>query len=194
VAVSRALRRLLRVLEIEEEQSRAALESALSDLRRLEQALAAAAERDRGGRRLVAASAYTGQLPDRLAGLEETRAATRHATSLVPCIADAKRGLEAVREDFLAKRVERRQAETLIREAEARDAVETTRRAQQALDDWYRNRPHPAPAAATPANSDAPQTALGKNERVGGELEKNSTLRRSAFPEQGAAAPFVTRL
>ena len=183
MAVSRALRRLLRVLEIEEEQSRAALESALSGLRHLEQALAAAAERDRGGRRRVAASAYTGQLPDRLAGLEETRAAARHATSLVPRIADAKLGLEAAREDFLAKRVERRQAETLIREAEARDAVETTRRAQQALDDWYRNRPHPAPAAAEQVTSTPPQTVRGKNERVGGELEKNSTPRRSTLPE-----------
>ena len=62
MAVSRAMRRLLRVLEIQEEQYRAALASALADLKRLEGAMAATAERDRGGRRLVAASASTGEL------------------------------------------------------------------------------------------------------------------------------------
>jgi hypothetical protein len=33
--------------------------------------------------------------------------------------------------------VERRQAETLIQEAEAREAMETNRRGQQSIDDWY---------------------------------------------------------
>ncbi len=77
MAVSRALRRLLRIRELEEEQSRLALESALGELNRLEASLAAAVERERRGRRLVKASAQTGELPDRLAGLEETRAADR---------------------------------------------------------------------------------------------------------------------
>ena len=86
MAASRALRRLLRIRDIEEEQSRLALESALSQLNRLEHALAATAERDRRGRRLVDASARTGELPDRLAGLEETRAAGRHAAALAPRI------------------------------------------------------------------------------------------------------------
>jgi hypothetical protein len=44
------------------------------------------------------------------------------------------------REEFLLKRVERRQAETLIQEIEAREAIEDGRRGQQALDDWYSSR------------------------------------------------------
>jgi hypothetical protein len=46
------------------------------------------------------------------------------------------------------KRVERKQAEALIQETEARDAVEANRHSQQALDDWYRNRLHRVEAEA----------------------------------------------
>ena len=70
MAVSRALRRLLRIRELEEEQCRLALEAAIGELSRLEHAMAATAERDRRGRRLVEASARSGELRDRLAGLE----------------------------------------------------------------------------------------------------------------------------
>jgi len=142
VAASRPLRRLLRVLEMEEEQCKAALEFALSGLTRLERTLAGAEDRGRGGRRLVAASARTGELTDRLAGLEESRAASRHAQALAPRIELAKREAATLREVFLAKRIERRQAEALLREAEARQALEADRRTQRSLDDWYLSRLH----------------------------------------------------
>ena len=137
MAVSRAMKRLLRVLEIQEEQYRAAFASALADLKRLEGAMAATAERDREGRRLVAASAQTGLLEDRLAGLEETRAARRHSTVLAPRIAEAKLRAGARQREFLGKRIERRQAETLMRNAESQDEIEAGRRRQQELDDWF---------------------------------------------------------
>jgi hypothetical protein len=138
--VSRALRRLLRVRELEEEQNRLALESALSEQRRLEQALAATEERERQGRRLVGSSARTGELDDRLAGIEETRSASRRAWFLVPRIGAATAETERLRYEFLSKRVERRQAETLIEETEASDAVHFSRNNQQALDEWFRSR------------------------------------------------------
>ena len=47
MAASRALRRLLRIREIEEEQRHVAVESAVAELKRLELAQAATAERDR---------------------------------------------------------------------------------------------------------------------------------------------------
>ena len=159
MAVSRALRRLLRIRDIEEEQSRLALESALSELHRLEYALEATAEQDRRGRRLVQISACSGELPDRLAGLEETRAAGRRGAALAPRIADAELDVAALRQEFLSKRVERRQAETLIRETEARDAIEAGRRDQQALDDWYGNRLHRAEAEAEPARAATSRSA-----------------------------------
>ncbi len=140
MAVSRAMRRLLRIRDLEEEQSRLALESALAEVRSLEAALGAAQERDRRGRRLVAASAQSGELPDRVAGLEETITAQRHSSALTPRIAEAEIEAGTLRQEFLSKRVERRQAETLIREAEAAEALDEGRRGQQAIDDWYRTR------------------------------------------------------
>jgi hypothetical protein len=140
--VSRGLRRLLRVLELEEEQCQMALAAAVGELRRLERAFETAAARDRGGRRLIAASAVSGELADRLSGLEETRAARRRAKLLAPWIEDAEQEVEALRRVHLAKRVERRQAETLVQAEEARETIAANRQGQQALDDWYLNRMH----------------------------------------------------
>lgn len=138
--VSRAMRRLVHIRELEEEECRLALESASADLNRLKQALAATTGQARLGRRLVATSASSGELPDRLAGIEETRIAGRRVVVLVPKIADMQLEVAALRQQFLMKRVERRQAETLIKETEASDAIEDGRRNQQSLDDWYSNR------------------------------------------------------
>ncbi len=137
MAVSRALRRLLRIRELEEEQNRLALESATGELHRLERTLAAAFERERQGRRLVEASARNNQMLDRLAGLEETRSGGLHVIALGPRIDAKQEEVAARRQEFLIKRVERRQAETLIEETEAREAIEADRRGQQSLDDWY---------------------------------------------------------
>ena len=193
MAVSRALRRLLCVLELEEEQRKLALESALGELRRLEAALGSAGNRDRRGRQLVRTGAARGALPgrasggalrreiaprpgpgidppidpalepaiepaiDRLAGIEETRAALRCASALKPRIAAAAADVMDLRAEFLAKRVERRQAETLIEEAAARDALEASRRSQQSLDDWYLNRYR----GAARAEANTPQPPAG---------------------------------
>lgn len=140
MAVSRAIRRLLRVLNLEEEQRQLALESAQAELGRLENALAAAHERGRNGRQMVVSGIRSGELQDRLAGTEEARASEHCALMLKPRILHAMVELGECREAFLAKRVERRQAETLIQEDEARDAVEADRRGQQSLDDWYLSR------------------------------------------------------
>jgi hypothetical protein len=142
VAVSRALRRLLRIRDIEEEQCRLEVESAQGDLGKLKDAMGVAVHRSGGGRRLVHDSARSGELPDRLAGLEETRAADRRRVALAPRIVDAEQDVVLLREEYLAKRIERRQAETLIEGAEAQEVVESERRGQQGLDDWYRNRMH----------------------------------------------------
>ncbi len=157
MAVSRALRRLLRVLEIEEEQCRLALESALGSLKRLDHALTAATERERRGRRLVVASAGSAEPTDRLAGLEETRAGRRHAAALAPRIAEMEQEAAAERQAYLDKRVERRQAETLLRKTEARDAIEAGRRGQRTLDDWFLGRMRRADSVADAA--DAPPAA-----------------------------------
>jgi hypothetical protein len=97
-------------------------------------------ERERSGRRLVAASAVTGEVTDRIAGLEETRAAKRIAAALAPRIAEAEQAVNERRSEFLGKRIERRQTETLIEEAEALDKVEAGRSTQREHDDWFLSR------------------------------------------------------
>jgi flagellar biosynthesis chaperone FliJ len=134
--VSGALRRLLRLRELEEEQQRLALESALADLHALEQALKLARARQRKGRERIVRSAASGPA-DRIAACVESESAARHAAALAPRIAAAERETVRLRQLYLDKRVERRQAETIVRETEAGDALQSSRRAQQSLDDWY---------------------------------------------------------
>ncbi len=140
MAVSRGMRSLLRLREIQEEQSRAALDEALGELKRLEAALRSAHGRERAGRRLVALSAGTGSLTDRIAGLEETRAAQRYATVLRPRMAEAQEAVRERRSQFLERRIERRQAETVILERERADELAAARRAQRGVDDWFLGR------------------------------------------------------
>jgi aspartokinase len=137
MAVSRAMRRLLRVLEMQEEQAKVQMESALADLRRLERALNAAGERERAGRQLVKTSAMASESTDRLAGVEESRMASRQAAALKPRIAGAGTAVNERRREFMDKRVERRQAETVIERAEAQEAAEAGRRGQRESDDWF---------------------------------------------------------
>lgn len=144
MTVSRAMRRLLQVLEIQEEECRAAMASARAELQRLERALTRNVERERGGRRLIAASAATGEIMDRIAGIEESHLAKRVATALAPRIAESESTLNLRQQAFLGKRVERRQAETLIEEAEALESVEAGRRTQRDLDDWFLSRRAPS--------------------------------------------------
>jgi hypothetical protein len=155
MAVSRAMRRLLQVLEIQEEKCRAAMESARAELKRLEQALTWSVERARGGRRLVAASAVTGEIADRIAGIEETHVAKRIAIALAPRIAESESAVNLRQREFLGKRVERRQAETLIEEAEALERIAAGRRAQRDLDDWFLSRRRPSGEARADEMSDA---------------------------------------
>ena len=140
MAVSRAMRRLLQVLEIQEDECRTAMESARAELGRLEHALAWSRGRERGGRRLVASSAVTGEIADRIAGIEETRTGKRIAAALAQRIAEAQLAVDARRREFLGKRIERRQTQTLIEESEALERVEAARRAQRELDDWFLSR------------------------------------------------------
>jgi flagellar export protein FliJ len=142
MGASKALERLLHVREMEEEQQRLDLESALGRLQHLERAREKAGAREREGRALVGESVQTGHLVDRQAGLVETSVASNHARALAPRIAAAEEEVLRRRQEFLEKRVERRQAETLIEEAEAQEAVESGRRSQRNLDDWFGSRKH----------------------------------------------------
>jgi hypothetical protein len=142
MAVSKPLERLLRIRDLQEEQHRLALESAAAHLRELEAARVGAGESERAGRALIAASVLTGELADRQGGLVQAAAANRRGELLAQHIARAEAATLRLQQAFLEKRVERRQAETLVSESEARNAVESSRRSQRALDDWHGSRKH----------------------------------------------------
>ena len=168
--VSNGLRRLLRIRDLEEEQQKLALSSALGDLQALEQAFTAAQASALSGREEVTRSAHSGDGTDRLAGMVQVRAAERFMLALRPRIAAARLQAARLRQQFLDKRVERRQAETLIRETESQDAVEASRRGQQTLDEWFRTR------ARTNAEADRP---------VAEKPEVRTVQETGAIPEEG---------
>ena len=140
MAAGRSLSRLHGLLALEEEQAQGALESSLAQVRLLENAIASVRSRESVGRRLLALSIHNGEAIDRHAALEEVAAARRSERALRPRLIQAEQAAIRMREQFLAKRVERRQVETLLTEAKAREAAERSRRAQQSLDDWYLGR------------------------------------------------------
>ena len=140
MGVSKALQRLLRIRDMEEEQRRLALDSALRELRDLEHARDLAIAREREGRKIIDMSARSGDLADRQAGLVESGAARTRVHHLAPRVTASEAESGRLREEFLEKRMARRQAETLIDGREAQEAIEAIRRNQQALDDWYGSR------------------------------------------------------
>jgi hypothetical protein len=140
MAVSKAVRRLLRVRELEETLHRRELESVQSELAQLELALRAAGERRLAGWHLVASGVQSEDLCDRLAGMGEVQAGSLFGAVVKQRIHQSTLVAEEMRTALLNKRVEHKQAEMLIKAAEAREAIETDRRTQQSLDDWYLTR------------------------------------------------------
>ena len=137
---TRSLRRLLRVLVIREEQAQGALAAALARVHELEDALELVIKRERAAREWFMVHVQDSDSVGRYAALEETASARRRKVVLKPRLHEAYAIAEQGREVFLAIRVERRQIETLIAEAEMRAAAEQARRSQQSMDDWYLGR------------------------------------------------------
>ncbi len=140
MAISSALVRLLRVRVLEEEQQRLSLEFALSQLHALESALAAAHLRLHKGKALLAEDRNSIEIADRAAALVEIDAAQRRAAAVRPRIAAAAETVNHARQRYLAKRLERRQVQTLIEEAQAQETVESLRRLQQSADENFASR------------------------------------------------------
>jgi flagellar biosynthesis chaperone FliJ len=139
VPVSSTLKRLLQIRELQEQQSRTALEIALREVRQLEDALNASAHRERSGRQLVCSSAQSCSLTDRIVGLEEIRTAADLTRSLAMRLVAAEKRADELREHLLSTRAQRRQAEILIQDKMSRAAEEETRREQLAQDDIRRS-------------------------------------------------------
>lgn len=136
----RTIERILHIRQMEEDESRRILELAIAELAELELELRSAKKRERAGRRLVAASAKSGEIADRIAGMEESRSSSRRAAALASRIRTSEDAVASLRRDYLSRRTARLQAEALAETERAREAAIDLRRGQQALDDWYLNR------------------------------------------------------
>lgn len=136
----RQFQRIVRIRQLEEDESRRKLDLAIAALAQAEFALRMAQQRGRAGRSLVVSSACSGEFVDRIAGMEESRSAQRVALALASRIRAAEDAVASLRQEYLNKRTSRLQAETLAETERAREAATTLRRGQQALDDWYLNR------------------------------------------------------
>jgi len=147
------LGRLLHLRTLEEEQRRTALDSATAALHRMRAALQAAHARERRGRESIVHSSHSGSPADRIAGLVESEAARRAATLLRVRIAAIEEQAAELRRAYLEKRTERRQVETLLREAEARQVLDLSRREQQSLDNMFGAKRHAHQQSAAHASS-----------------------------------------
>ena len=170
----KSLQQLFEVRTLEEEQHKAALERALKGLEQIQMSWHVARGRQRQGRALIARSIYGCDMDARLAALVEIETAERDAALFAQRIVAAEQEIVVLRQSYLASRVERRQAETLIRAAEERYATERKRREQRQLDDWFGMRRH----------THAPQRdAAGPRRPNADEHEKKSNCDPSAIPE-----------
>ena len=146
------VKRLLRIREIQEEQKRRELEAAVARLESLQKTRDTATEMERLGRTFVRASVMSGEMADRQAGLMQTAFARRRARLLAPRIALSQKEIIELRRDFMDKRMERRQAETLVGLDDTRDKVESDRRSQRSMDDWHSARNHQKEGTNRPMN------------------------------------------
>jgi flagellar biosynthesis chaperone FliJ len=139
MALSASLRRLLSIRQAEEDRSQSEMERANTELQRLESASARAQERGKSAQGLVASSVQTGELLDRVAGLQEIATVKRTQEVLRKRIRAAADDAQHKQQEFMSKRIARRQVEALIdaKSNEARTAFD--RKAQSALDDWHRS-------------------------------------------------------
>lgn len=140
MAASTSLKRLAAIRRALEQHSRTRMEMAIAELHRLEEASSSARERSKRGRRRIALAVSSGECEDRIAGMAEVAAADRVTALLVERIHSAEQHIRELRDAFLARRIERRQAETLLDTQTAQKTLELSRRSQMALDDFHLSR------------------------------------------------------
>jgi hypothetical protein len=162
VAVSRGLRRLYKLRNIEELQKASLFKLAVVELDQLKNAVEAAHNREGNGRTLVTRSVMTGETQDRLYGIEEIAAAVQISAVLESRLRSATEKVERIRSEFLNKRLEKRQAEILLQSALDRAADLAQRKMQLSLDEWTRLRRRGEEDRHEPAHSTESPISTGQ--------------------------------
>jgi len=138
--IRRALPRLLRLRQIEEEESRQALEIAAAERNRAECEFARTVEHYAQSRRQFTAGVLRQNSLDRTGALLEMEQADRDRLVALPALHAANSKEARLKTGFLARRTERRQVEALVETQQRKGNAEDMRRVQQMLDDWYGRR------------------------------------------------------
>jgi flagellar export protein FliJ len=134
------LPRLLRLRELEEEQSRVDLEAAVGQRNKVQQEKLVTRARLQMGRQSFAAGVAEGNAASRTGAVLQVEQARGQEQPLKLRMAAAEAELAQQFAEFLTRRTDRRQVEALVEQQRSRAALETGRRAQQMLDDWYGRR------------------------------------------------------
>ena len=132
------LRRFRELRRLEEQDHATVLESARAELQQIDDALQQTSVRKMSARSLIEKSMGTGKTRDWIAGHAEIDSAERVRTILKKRKHLAEQRVESAQARYLAKRIESRQAETLLRAALHREEKAAQRRNQSALDEWFR--------------------------------------------------------
>jgi hypothetical protein len=140
MVVRRTLTRLLRLRELEEEQSRLKLEAAVTNRNRAQKEFEAAVGRQAQGRRDFVTGILRQSQLERAGGGMEMERASRERLRLQPALETADAEVMRQQAELLVRRTGRRQVETLVKNERTKVEVEAGRRAQQMLDDWYGRR------------------------------------------------------
>lgn len=158
----KTLRRLTRIRELEEDQSRLVLEAAARSREQAAAELLAAHQECLNGRADLVHGVEHDDPRDRQTGLIRMQVATRQAEFLRPQLQQLDEQLAVQREEYQARRIARRQVETLLTEAELRVRQETDRRAQQMLDDWFGRKRRTADTSADDSGASPDAAAAPK--------------------------------
>lgn len=135
--------RLLLLRRREEELHSQEMTECYGEQRAIEAAIRLSADRVTRAYRLIAASARSGDLTDRVAALAALEIERRAAPALSLRLAAASQAVELARISLKAKRVEVKQVETLLADKGIERARTAARRDQQAMDEWYRVEHYP---------------------------------------------------
>ena len=136
----RVLSRLLRLRELEEEQSRLQLERAAREREIVARAEDSAGERLRAGRSEAISGASRGDALRRMAGQAEAKVGQCWQDRLASSVRGAEAELIRQREEFLLRRTDRRQVEMLAQAEERTHRESMEKQAQRMLDDWFGQR------------------------------------------------------
>ena len=134
---SSAIRRLLRIRALEEEQSRMVLEAAEAEVKRLQSALGSVRQSEHQGREILTRGVQDGEPTDRIAGVEQIRACEQAAAWIAGRTLQAEAEAGTQRSAFVEKRIQCRQAESLHDAAISQSLHRDEKRMQQMQDEWH---------------------------------------------------------